>query len=171
MHLTVATNGTLCTPEKVREMVDAGLRYAEISLDSVDPAKHDAWRGSAGYWDRAVAGIRNVVKTPGIKCGVAMTVTRWNLADLEPMLEWCIAEGVDTFYAFNFIPTGRAKGVADQDLSPPSAKRCWRSCSGTWRTAGSASCRAPRSTAARAWNWATPRGPSTRAITGTAAAR
>jgi radical SAM protein with 4Fe4S-binding SPASM domain len=118
MHLTVATNGTLCTPDKVKEMVDSGLRYAEISLDSVDPAKHDAWRGSAGYWDRAVAGIRNVVKTPGIKCGVAMTVTRWNLADLEPMIEWCISEGVNTFYAFNFIPTGRAKGVVDQDLSP-----------------------------------------------------
>jgi radical SAM protein with 4Fe4S-binding SPASM domain len=34
------------------------------------------------------------------------------------MLEWCIAEGVDTFYAFNFIPTGRAARLADQDLSP-----------------------------------------------------
>jgi radical SAM protein with 4Fe4S-binding SPASM domain len=118
MHLTVATNGTLCTPEKVKEMVDAGVRYAEISLDSVDPAKHDAWRGAAGYWERSVAGIRNIVRTPGIKSGVAMTVTRWNLDELEPMLEWCIAEGVETFYAFNFIPTGRAKGVVDQDLTP-----------------------------------------------------
>jgi radical SAM protein with 4Fe4S-binding SPASM domain len=119
MHLTVATNGTLCTPEKVQAMVAAGLKYAEISLDSVDPAKHDAWRGSAGYWERAVAGIRTVVRTPGIKCGVAMTVTRWNLAEMEPMIEWCIAEGVSTFYAFNFIPTGRARDVTDQDLSPP----------------------------------------------------
>jgi len=118
MHLTVATNGTLLAPNKVAAMVDAGIRYAEISLDSTDPAKHDAWRGSPGFWDRAVAGIRNVVAHPGIKCGVAMTVTRWNLADLRPMLEWCIAEGVDTFYAFNFIPTGRAAGLADQDLSP-----------------------------------------------------
>jgi radical SAM protein with 4Fe4S-binding SPASM domain len=118
MHLTVATNGTLLAPDKVAEMVAAGIRYAEISLDSTDPAKHDAWRGSPGFWDRAVAGIRNVVRAPGIKCGVAMTVTRWNLADLRPMLEWCIAEGVDTFYAFNFIPTGRARDVADQDLSP-----------------------------------------------------
>jgi len=24
------------------------------------------------------------------------------------MIEWCISEGVNTFYAFNFIPTGRA---------------------------------------------------------------
>jgi len=119
MHLTVATNGTLLTPDKVAAMVDAGIRYAEISLDSTDPDRHDAWRGSPGFWDRAVAGIRNVVRAPGIKCGVAMTVARWNLADLRPMLEWCINEGVDTFYAFNFIPTGRARDVTDQDLSPP----------------------------------------------------
>jgi len=118
MHLTVATNGTLLTQDKIAEMVDSGIRYAEISLDSTDPARHDAWRGSPGFWDRAVAGIRNVIRAPGIKCGVAMTVARWNLADLRAMLEWCIAEGVDTFYAFNFIPTGRARDVADQDLSP-----------------------------------------------------
>jgi len=118
MHLTVATNGTLLSPEKVQAMVQAGIRYAEISLDSVDPAKHDAWRGASGYWERAVAGIRNVVGNPAIKCGVAMTVVRWNLRELEAVLEWCIAEGVDTFYAFNFIPTGRARRLVDQDLNP-----------------------------------------------------
>jgi radical SAM protein with 4Fe4S-binding SPASM domain len=123
MHLTVATNGTLCTPDKVRAIVDAGIRYAEISLDSTDPRKHDEWRGAAGYWDGAVRGIRNVVKAEGIKCGVAMTVTRWNLAEMEPMLEWCISEGVDRFYAFNFIPTGRAQGVVDQDLTPDERER------------------------------------------------
>jgi len=117
-HLTVATNGTLCTPDRVRAMVDAGLRYAEISLDSVSPERHDAWRGAPGYWDRAVAGIRAVVRTEGIKCGVAMTVTRWNLDEMEQVLEWCIAESVDTFYAFNFIPTGRARQIVDQDLAP-----------------------------------------------------
>jgi radical SAM protein with 4Fe4S-binding SPASM domain len=123
LHLTVATNGTLLTPDKVAEMVDSGIRYAEISLDSTDPAKHDAWRGNPGFWERAVAGIRSAVAQPGIKCGVAMTVTRWNLGEMEPMLEWCIAEGVDTFYAFNFIPTGRARDVADQDLSPAERER------------------------------------------------
>jgi radical SAM protein with 4Fe4S-binding SPASM domain len=123
MHLTVATNGTLCTPDKVKAMVDAGIRYAEISLDSIDPKKHDAWRGAAGYWERAVAGIRTVVKTQGIKCGVAMTVTRWNLAEMEDVMEWCIAEGVNTFYAFNFIPTGRARDLLDQDLTPAERER------------------------------------------------
>lgn len=123
MHLTVATNGTLCTPEKVRAMADAGVRYAEISLDSVDAARHDSFRGAAGYWEGAVRGIRNVVADPGLKCGVAMTVTKWNLDEMEPMIEWCISEGVDTFYAFNFIPTGRARGIVEADLSPEERER------------------------------------------------
>jgi radical SAM protein with 4Fe4S-binding SPASM domain len=118
LHLTVATNGTLCTPDRVKAMVDAGLKYIEISLDSTDPAKHDAWRGADGYWERAVTGIRNVIATPGVRCGVAMTITRWNLAEMEPMIQWSIAEGAKAFYAFNFIPTGRARDVVDQDLTP-----------------------------------------------------
>ena len=122
MHLTVATNGTLCTPEKIQAMVGAGIRYIEISLDSVDAARHNAFRG-AGAWERSVAGIRNVVANPDVKCGVAMTVTRWNLEEMEPMLEWCIGEGVDTFYAFNFIPTGRARDVVNMDLSPAERER------------------------------------------------
>ncbi len=123
LHLTVATNGTLLTPEQVRAMVDAGIRYAEISLDSVDPARHDRFRGASGYWEAAVRGIRNVIADPDIKCGVAMTVTRWNLDEMEAMLAWCIAEGADTFYAFNFIPTGRATGILDADLSPAQRER------------------------------------------------
>jgi len=122
LHLTVATNGTLCTPEKVRAMVEAGIRYVEISLDSVDPARHDAFRGPRA-WERAVAGIRNVVANPDVKAGVAMTVTRMNLDEMEPMLQWCIGEGVDTFYAFNFIPTGRGRDMADLDLSPRQRER------------------------------------------------
>jgi len=122
MHLTVATNGTLCTPAMVEAMVAAGIRYIEISLDSVDAARHDGFRG-AGAWDRAVSGIRSAVANPDVKCGVAMTVTRWNLDEMEPMLEWCIAEGVDTFYAFNFIPTGRARDVVDMDPSPDERER------------------------------------------------
>ncbi|MFO8011873.1 MAG: radical SAM protein [Phycisphaerae bacterium] len=122
IHLTVATNGTLCTAEKVQAMVEAGLRYVEISLDSVDPARHDAFRGPRA-WERAVAGIRNVVANPDVKCGVAMTVTRMNLEEMEPMLEWCIGEGVDTFYAFNFIPTGRGRDLVDLDLAPHERER------------------------------------------------
>ena len=118
MHLTVATNGTLLTPDAVKRMVASGIRYAEVSIDSLDEKKHDAFRGQTGYWRRCVEGLRNIVKTEGIKSGLAMTVMRWNVGELEAAIEWAIAEGVDTFYAFNFIPTGRALDVTDMDLSP-----------------------------------------------------
>ena len=61
LYLSLATNGTLLTKDVVRRLTDVGIEYFEISLDSVDPAKHDAFRGVNGAWERAVAGIRNVV--------------------------------------------------------------------------------------------------------------
>jgi MoaA/NifB/PqqE/SkfB family radical SAM enzyme len=36
MHMSLATNGTTLTGQRCRELRDAGLRYIEISLDSVD---------------------------------------------------------------------------------------------------------------------------------------
>ena len=40
MHTTIATNGTTMTPKLAGELRQAGLRYVEISLDAVDPARH-----------------------------------------------------------------------------------------------------------------------------------
>ncbi|NIA20619.1 MAG: radical SAM protein [Anaerolineaceae bacterium] len=122
-HMSVATNGSLCTSENVQRLVDCGIGYAEVSLDSIDPGKHDHFRGGAGYWDAAVRGIDNCLSNPGIKTGVATTVTRLNIDELENIIQWAIDRGVDTFYAFNFIPTGRGRDCVDLDLSPDQRER------------------------------------------------
>lgn len=117
-HMSVATNGSLCTPETVQRLVDTGIGYTEISLDSIDPERHDTFRGGEGYWEAAVRGIDNCLANPDMKVGVATTVTQMNIDELEQIIEWCIDRGVNTFYAFNFIPTGRGKDIAATDLSP-----------------------------------------------------
>ena len=126
LHLTVATNGSLLTPESCRRLLDVGIKYAEISLDSLDPDKHDHFRGGRGYWRRTVQGIRNAVATPGLRTGVAMTVTKLNFAELEDMIRWSIDEGADVFYAFNFIPTGRGKAIAELDITPDQREQMLR---------------------------------------------
>lgn len=118
LHMTVATNGSLLTPENCRRLLDVGIKYAEISLDSLDPETHDKFRGGTGYWKRSVQGIRNAIATPELRTGVAMTVTKLNFDELENMIRWSIDEGANVFYAFNFIPTGRGKGIAGMDLTP-----------------------------------------------------
>jgi len=122
-HMSVATNGSLCTPENVQRLVDCGIGYTEISLDSIDAAKHDHFRGGKGYWEAAVRGIDNCLANPKMKTGVATTVTKLNIDELEDIIQWAIDRGVNTFYAFNFIPTGRGKGIVDTDLSPSERER------------------------------------------------
>jgi len=118
LHVSVATNGTLLNHETVARLVDSGVRYIEISLDSADPATHDAFRGGRGYWERTVQGIDAAVAQEGVRVGVAATVTKLNLDELPRLIEFAIARGADTFYTFNFIPTGRAADARDLDLTP-----------------------------------------------------
>ena len=122
-HMSVATNGSLCTPENVQKLVDCKIGYTEVSLDSIDPQKHDRFRGGQGYWEAAVRGIDACIAHPEMKVGVATTVTRLNLDELADIIQWCIDRGVNTFYAFNFIPTGRGRDIVDLDLSPDQRER------------------------------------------------
>jgi len=118
MHTTLATHGGGLTEERCRRLAEAGLRYVEVSLDSVDAEKHDRFRGSPGSWKRAVQGIRNVTGTAALRAGVAMCVTRENVQEVEGMLRLAVELGASCFAHFNFIPVGRGAEWAHLDLTP-----------------------------------------------------
>jgi len=119
IHLSLATNGTALTAERVAELADAGVRYMEISLDSVDPARHDAFRGVPGMWDRAVAGARAVVADGRMRLGIAMCVHQGNVHEVRAMIDFARDDlGAASFAHFNFIPVGRGLTMVSGDLSP-----------------------------------------------------
>ncbi len=118
MHLTIATNGTTMTPERAARLRDAGLRYVEISLDSVDPGRHDAFRGAPGMWDRAVRGAEAVVATEGLRLGIAMCVHEGNVDEVEEMIRFAEDLGAGCFAHFNFIPVGRGLEMVSGDIPP-----------------------------------------------------
>ncbi|MFW6133293.1 MAG: radical SAM protein [Planctomycetota bacterium] len=123
MHTTVATNGTTMTPDRAARLAQAGLRYVEISLDSTEPARHDAFRGVAGMWDRAVAGARTVVATEHLRLGIAMCVHRDNVEEVPAMIDFAEKLGAGCFAHFNFIPVGRGLNMTARDLTPPQRER------------------------------------------------
>ncbi len=45
IHVSLATNGTLLTKDTVRRLIDAGVKYVEVSVDSLIPEEHDRFRG------------------------------------------------------------------------------------------------------------------------------
>jgi MoaA/NifB/PqqE/SkfB family radical SAM enzyme len=118
MHLTLATNGTTMTPELAAQLAAAGLRYVEISLDSVDSARHDAFRGREGLWERSVRGAKTVVATEGLRLGIAMCVHQGNFHEVRDMIRFAEDLGAGCFAHFNFIPVGRGLRMVAGDITP-----------------------------------------------------
>jgi len=118
MHISVATNGVTMTQRLADQLVDAGARYVEVSLDSVDPARHDTFRGVPGMWQRAVRGAKIVAETEGLRLGIAMCVHRGNYHEVRDMIEFAISIGAGCFAHFNFIPVGRGVKMVADDITP-----------------------------------------------------
>jgi radical SAM protein with 4Fe4S-binding SPASM domain len=118
MHTTIATNGTTMTPDFAARLRAAGLRYVEISLDSIDPRRHDAFRGQEGMWAKSVAGAKAVVATEGLRLGIAMCVHQGNIAEVRDMIKFAQDLGAGCFAHFNFIPVGRGLKMVAGDITP-----------------------------------------------------
>ena len=115
IYVALATNGTLITEEKAKELKENGVSYLQISLDGSEPT-HDSFRG-AKCWEKTIEGIRNAV-SQNFFVNVSMTVTKLNLHEVPQVIELCRKLGVDWFMHYNFIPTGRGRQIVSLDLSP-----------------------------------------------------
>jgi radical SAM protein with 4Fe4S-binding SPASM domain len=117
MHVAVATNGTLISKEKAREMKQAGIRFTQISLDGASAETHDSFRGINGVYEKTIRGIKNCVDE-GFFVNVAATATKYNYEEIPKLIDLCEALGVNWFMLYNFVPTGRGEFIAENDLSP-----------------------------------------------------
>ena len=116
----LSTNGTLLTRERVRELQNAGLKYAGISVDGLR-ARNDRIRGQEGAFDAAVRGIEACLDV-GVKTGLRYTITEHNVADLEGVVDLLVDVGVDRFCFYHLDYGGRGAQVADADLSPEATR-------------------------------------------------
>ena len=110
----VLTNAMLFTGRRGRELTRLAGRpglVIQTSLDGIDPATHDAWRG-AGSFERTISGIR-LARGLGLPIRVAMTETPDNAGEIEPLREALADLGV-VGEAFAVRPLVRRGFAADQ---------------------------------------------------------
>jgi len=118
MFVATATNGYVMSKQKnVDKYVDSGLEFVQISLDGLNPATHDSFRGVNGAWAKSVQAIKNCVKTD-LFVEVATTVTEHNFNEIPSMIDFLRDIGVQWFMLYNFIPTGNGREIVNQDISP-----------------------------------------------------
>ncbi len=117
IYVAVATNATLITKKKAKEMKEAGVSFTQISLDGASAETHDTFRGVKGVFNKTIQGIKICVNE-GFLVNIATTATKSNYEEIPKIIDLCEDLGVDWFMIYNFIPTGRGKFISQNDLTP-----------------------------------------------------
>lgn len=113
VRVSLASNGTLITPEIVDKIKRAGIKRVSISLDGPSPMTHDATRGS-GTFNFAMEGIKNLQGKVDFQ--INMTITKENLDQVRATMDLAERLGAVAFHLFFLVPTGRGR---EEELVTP----------------------------------------------------
>ena len=106
------TNGMLIDDRMAQALVEIGVMGVGISIDSLDPQKHNAFRGVPGAWEAAVAGIE-ASKRNGLQFQVHFSAQPMNYQELPAVIEWSHGLGARVLNVFFMVCTGRGEELTD----------------------------------------------------------
>jgi radical SAM protein with 4Fe4S-binding SPASM domain len=112
LRVALGTSGFSVTDDVAEQMRDAGIRKVAISIDSADPGTHDAFRGVAGAWNRAVDAVRAVTDR-GIPVQIHTTIRTSDPGEIDAIVALGSGLGVRDYQFFFIVPTGRGSGLKD----------------------------------------------------------
>ena len=113
LWVVVGTNGVRITENLARRLAEAGARGLSLSLDALDPDRHDRFRKVRGAWRNTVEGAEILNRT-GLPFIVQTTAGSHNLGELDAIADFAhdrLAAKVWNLYFL--VPTGRGQFVSD----------------------------------------------------------
>jgi len=116
LRVVIGTNGTLITEETAARLKEASILRAAISLDFPTPELQDRFRGKAGAFEAAMAGITKIQQA-GIEAQINSTITKLNAPYLNDLVALALKVGAVAFHPFLLVPTGRGKELKSVQLS------------------------------------------------------
>lgn len=112
----MVSNGMLLDENKLRQLIDAGLKTIAISLDGFEEV-HNWMRGNHHSFRKAVDAIRALTKSD-ITWDVITCVNSHNFPSLSQFKEFLVDLGVAHWRLFTVFPMGRATDNAELQLTP-----------------------------------------------------
>ena len=113
MRVSLASNGTLITPDIAERIRQSGITRVSISLDGAGAKRHDASRGP-GSFDAAMRGVRSLCSR--VPFQINFTITRRNESDVAAIFDLAEREGAAALHFFFLVATGR--GRQEDQVSP-----------------------------------------------------
>lgn len=108
VKVSLASNGTLITPEIVDRIILSGISRVSISLDGARAETNDTTRGK-GSFEMALRGIRAL--SGRVEFQINMTITPDNVGEIDSLLDLAEEEGAAALHLFFMVPTGRGKSL------------------------------------------------------------
>ncbi len=115
LRMGLGSNGGLIDTKIAGELKEAGVKTVSMSIDSNIPQQHDAFRGVAGSWQKAINAIKALAEN-GVLVQVNTTLTQQNYNQIDEIMSLVEEIGVENFHLFFLVPTGRGAKIAD--ISP-----------------------------------------------------
>ena len=116
LWVVVGTNGVRITENVARHLKDAGARGLSLSLDALDPDRHDGFRRVRGAWQNTVEGAQILNRT-GLPFIVQTTAGSHNRGELEAIADFAYERlSAKVWNLYFLVPTGRGQFVSD--ISP-----------------------------------------------------
>jgi radical SAM protein with 4Fe4S-binding SPASM domain len=115
MTVLMGSNGTLIDKEKAEKLKKSGLSAIAISIDSLDPEKHNLFRGSDTAFQKAIDGANNCIDA-GIKVQLNCTITKQNLDEIEKIADFASKLGAASSHMLFLVDTGRGKEIKETSL-------------------------------------------------------
>lgn len=108
------TNGRkLKSEEYVKKLVETGLDFVQITIESHDSKIHDFITSSEGSWQETVEAIKNVVPTP-IYITTNTTLNKYNAESFLETIGFLHGLGVEVFGCNSLIYSGKAPAIANE---------------------------------------------------------
>lgn len=110
--VTLTTNGSLFTAEHLQLLKELSFErfMLSISLDSLDPAQHDAFRRHKGAFQAATRALRRAVDAdvPGVIVSIRSTIRADQIGEMEGMVEYARSVGCQRISFSDVHPAGKA---------------------------------------------------------------
>ena len=101
------SNGFLLDDECCKKLTKYHFKWLQLSIDSISPERHDAFRGLKGCWERVVdAAIR--VSGAGLPLRIAISATPEETSCLDDFFELCYQLGASSVVVGDIMPSGRS---------------------------------------------------------------
>jgi radical SAM protein with 4Fe4S-binding SPASM domain len=110
LPMVVGTNAMMLSERRVKSLKQAGVLGLGISLDSLDPERHDRFRGRSGAWARTMAGIERC-RLFQLDFQLHFSVTEENASELPAMIEFARSCGARALNVFFMVCVGRAQSM------------------------------------------------------------